>query len=102
MSFIIDLIGRVFNRKGEEQEGGSYPVVQNGRKLNHLYHPRAKRDAFDECDRIMDDFMTAQGYRKYLTAEQGLPKPKRRFLKKKERMEVGDRKIMFRIDRLKK
>lgn len=101
MGFIIDLLGKVFNRKGEEQEGG-YPVVQNGRKLNHLYNPKPKRDAFDEADKELDEWMKSMGYRKYLTAEQGLPRPKRRFLKRSERMGIGDRKIMFVIDRLKK
>jgi hypothetical protein len=45
--------------------------------------------------------MTGFGYRKYLAGE-NLPKPKRRFLRKSERMEPGDVKTMARVGKFEK
>lgn len=102
MSFILDLFGKIF-RKGDQQEGGDFPVSQmTGKRLNPLYNPKPKGDAFDEADEELDNWMKSMGYRKFLTAERGLPRPKRRFLKKEDKMEVGDQKTMFHVTKFKK
>lgn len=99
MSFINSFLGKLFHRSGEEED--TYPVISaSGKKLNYLYHPRPRKDVFLECDRIVDDFMVYQGYRKYLAGDQ-IPKPKKRFLRKSERLSVGDVKTMLRVKKFK-
>lgn len=100
MSWIQNLYGRVFNKKGDQLKGDTI-LGLTGKPVNPLYCPKPKRDDFFECERIMDDFMTARGYRKYLAGD-NIPRPKRRFLRKKERMNIGDIKTMFRVTKFKK
>lgn len=101
MSFIIDLFGKIFSKGGSQQEEGDYPISQaTGKRLNPLYQPKPKRDGFIESEKIMDQYMRSFGYRKYLHGDR-LPRPKRRFLRSKEKMQVGDTKLMAKIGKIK-
>ncbi len=102
MSWIQDIFGRIFTRSGDQQKEGSPILGLTGKPLNPLYRPREpRRDEFAECGRLMDKFMRGFGYKKFLSGDD-IPRPKRRFLKKSERMEPGDVKIMAGVSRFKK
>ncbi len=89
MSFIVDFLGRLLFPNSEE----SPPP----KKLNPLYSPKklTKTDA-EMCEKLMDNYMTKQGYRKYL-AGKDIPRPKRR---RRSKMEVGDTQTMSRITKI--
>jgi len=85
MSFIADFFGRLLFPNSEE--------TPSPKKLNPLYQPKLKKDDFDKCERIMDEYMTSQGYRK-LRMGKDIPRPKRR---SRTKMQIGDRQVVSRV-----
>lgn len=96
MGFIQDFFGRILYGKRKGGDDGYRIIGSTGKPLNHLYNPKPKKDDYDEAERLMDEYMESFGYRKLIMGKD-IPRPKRRFLKKSERMNVGDRKTMARI-----
>jgi hypothetical protein len=48
------------------------------------------------CDKLMDDYMKAQGYRKYLSGKD-IPRARRR---RKTKLELGDIQTMSRVTKI--
>lgn len=103
MGFIQDFFGRILFKGKPEGGNVGHQILSSttGKPLNHLYNPKPRKEDYDECGKIMDEYMESFGYKKLLMGKD-IPRPKRGFLRKDEKLEIGDIKIMGGVTRFKK